>query len=933
MSSLMNYGTTKTFQIPIDHLDYKFIETCTDVKHLEKILIILRSGEEGCYPDLTEFCEKRLESLDPKSRALRKDKPAATAASFPSEEWQAIEDDVEGWVTDIKVKEKTICFPKTENTFQEKLANLPPVRSSKSCPSITQNKSSENTLGKKKRMPRDYRDWDKFDVEKECSKIDEHCDEKSAKGIINSKMPKIEKRLDTAGSSEIEKHYIANHEKEKGNEAFRSGDFCEAVTYYTRSISAQPSIAAFNNRAQAEIKRQNWRNALNDCEKVLDLEPGNLKALLRRATVNSQLNNNHRAVEDLHRVLRDEPDNAIAQKLLSEVEEKLKTSENIIPKKAKRILIQEVEGSDEGEAEDEKNDEADKGDGVPVGGETAEEEERSAMGNAQKKFPGREEEPTAWKKRDDGDSGPRKDVPGRGNKGGSPKEADNARNACQRRPEQSPAAPGAGAAPPAVNGPTSLLPPTAATLKDQGNELFKHGQFGAAVAKYSEAIESLRNPGTAIPEELSILYSNRAACYLKDGNCGDCIEDCTRALELQPFSIKPLLRRALAYESVEKYRQAYVDYKTVLQIDSGIQSANDSINRITRTLMDQDGLNWREKLPPIPAVPVSAQSHRWAGSCTPSKAKAQVTNSKTSEEMFLSLKQEGNALVKKAQFRQALEKYNACVKLNSNECSIYTNRALCYLKLDQFDEARQDCDRALQLDDANVKAFYRRAIAHKGLKNYQASINDLNKVLQMDQNVSEARKELEEVTQSLKARKNSIANSQEKQRKKIDIQEINEKKEDGRKSKDLISSVATERVENRPEETSKKITIFKPTNAYDFGQLMNAVRAEKDSAACAELLTTVEPKDLPSFLSNKLEVDTFLIIIQSLKSYLLEEQPTLVYQHLLYLSKADRFEINLKLLSQSEKNQVRQLFDALLQKQHQKLIFEDVPSLSRNYYL
>lgn len=34
--------------------------------------------------------------------------------------------------------------------------------------------------------------------------------------------------------------------------------------------------------------------------------------------------------------------------------------------------------------------------------------------------------------------------------------------------------------------------------------------------------------GTDSPDDLCILYSNRAACYLKDGNSQDCIQDCTR---------------------------------------------------------------------------------------------------------------------------------------------------------------------------------------------------------------------------------------------------------------------------------------------------------------------------------------------------------------------------------------------------------------------
>lgn len=52
-----------------------------------------------------------------------------------------------------------------------------------------------------------------------------------------------------------------------------------------------------------------------------------------------------------------------------------------------------------------------------------------------------------------------------------------------------------------------------------------------------------------------------------------------RAMQLQPFFLKALLRRAMAYESLERYRKAYVDYKTVLQIDTGVQAAHDSVHR------------------------------------------------------------------------------------------------------------------------------------------------------------------------------------------------------------------------------------------------------------------------------------------------------------------------------------------------------------------
>uniref|UniRef100_A0A8C0GPN9 Sperm-associated antigen 1 n=1 Tax=Chelonoidis abingdonii TaxID=106734 RepID=A0A8C0GPN9_CHEAB len=245
---------------------------------------------------------------------------------------------------------------------------------------------------------------------------------------------------------------------------------------------------------------------------------------------------------------------------------------------------------------------------------------------------------------------------------------------------------------------SNLLPATAAKLKSEGNEFFKNGQFGEAVLRYSEAIENVINLGVQSQDDLSILYSNRAACYLKEGNC-------------------------TLFLSMERYRQAYIDYKMVLQIDSGIQAANDSVNRITRTLIDQDGPSWRDKLPPIPVVPVSAQLHKWDGGSLTSETKRKKIGTIVKrvspaqpEENFRTLKNEGNEFVKKGKYREALMKYNECMKLNSKECAIYTNRALCYLKLYQYEEAKQDCDHVLQVEVSNVKAFYRRALAYKGLQ-------------------------------------------------------------------------------------------------------------------------------------------------------------------------------------------------------------------------
>ncbi|AWP21612.1 putative sperm-associated antigen 1A-like [Scophthalmus maximus] len=306
-----------------------------------------------------------------------------------------------------------------------------------------------------------------------------------------------------------------------------------------------------------------------------------------------------------------------------------------------------------------------------------------------------------------------------------------------------------------LDAPAGALPPHLARLKNEGNRLFKHGQFGDAVEKYTRAIDGCAEAGIESPEDVCILYSNRAACYLKDGNSTECIQDCTKALELQPYSLKPLLRRAMAYESLERYRQAYVDYKTVLQMDTGVQAAHDSVHRITKMLIEQDGPEWRGKLPEIPAVPLSVQQQHRQKPISIELAQARAARAaqdevRKQEAQFTLSKQKGNDLVKKGHFQEALEKYTECLTMKPDECSVYTNRAICLLRLNRFQEAKQDCDSALQLEPGNKKAFYRRALAYKGLQDYLSASSDLQEVLQLDPNVREAEEELEVVTSLLR---------------------------------------------------------------------------------------------------------------------------------------------------------------------------------------
>lgn len=83
------------YEIPVDHLDFKYVRECCNAKEVERILRILRSNEEGYYPDLQACTETRLRELNPGSKLLREELPAISVDALPTEERNQLQGDME----------------------------------------------------------------------------------------------------------------------------------------------------------------------------------------------------------------------------------------------------------------------------------------------------------------------------------------------------------------------------------------------------------------------------------------------------------------------------------------------------------------------------------------------------------------------------------------------------------------------------------------------------------------------------------------------------------------------------------------------------------------------------------------------------------------------------------------------------------------------
>uniref|UniRef100_A0A8C1IBI1 E3 ubiquitin-protein ligase CHIP n=1 Tax=Cyprinus carpio TaxID=7962 RepID=A0A8C1IBI1_CYPCA len=69
-------------------------------------------------------------------------------------------------------------------------------------------------------------------------------------------------------------------------------------------------------------------------------------------------------------------------------------------------------------------------------------------------------------------------------------------------------------------------------------------------------------------------------------------------------------------------------------------------------------------------------------------------------------KEQGNRLFLSRKYQEATTCYSKAINRNPSVAVYYTNRALCYVKLQQYDKALADCKHALELDSQSVKDKY-----------------------------------------------------------------------------------------------------------------------------------------------------------------------------------------------------------------------------------
>lgn len=350
------------YDMIVEYLSFEHIDKCDNIRELEKILKILRSGEEGHYPHLEKAAEEKLRKYSPNNHLLRVETPVIRTSALAHQDRELVSNDMQKWAEDMSSRDNLLRSQEISTSITE---DTPAIRNSSVSKSVIEknrmNKSSSpqpKTKSSQKCTPNDYTFWDKFDADGEVLKMDLEEERLAEKKLIERKQQEeiqrskdkikmeeeeaVRDRLrnmrNTAGSGDdlafSEREFNSLQEKAKGNEYFRDRELMKALEHYTRSISFLPNVDAFNNRAQTYLKLNDHSSAMEDCKSVLSMDPKNVKAYYRRGCALFSLEKYQDALDDFEKALEMNPNDKDIQEYVKKARLKLG-----IPVSSKRVRM------------------------------------------------------------------------------------------------------------------------------------------------------------------------------------------------------------------------------------------------------------------------------------------------------------------------------------------------------------------------------------------------------------------------------------------------------------------------------------------------------------------------------------------------------------------------------------------------------------------
>jgi len=384
----MSASNKSVNEVTLEDIDFDVVKECRDKKFCLRYIKLLED-DGGYFKELLDACKDKLLELDPKEYYKLYPMPIS------QDDVDSAINDLLEWESNVKETDQSLKNAKKQSgVIWDEYGTAPPVeapiRGQEDQAPKKKTKARENVTNSKEKFPekitdvdsvdksvyaRDktrmkdyYTAWDKFDIEKMEQDIDEEerrLEEEKKKHFEDMKEEQESwKKTSVVGAAkelpanlpEAQKRYLADTEKEKGNEAFYARDYDEAEAYYTRSIHFNPTDASiWSNRALVRLKVGKPQEALKDCNKALEVNPKYMKAWHRKGKALCELHDYEDAIVCFQKAMALSPGNTqingdlmtARKKLKLHKDEPEKTPPVHNPRTESRTVVEEIEEEDE----------------------------------------------------------------------------------------------------------------------------------------------------------------------------------------------------------------------------------------------------------------------------------------------------------------------------------------------------------------------------------------------------------------------------------------------------------------------------------------------------------------------------------------------------------------------------------------------------------
>lgn len=265
----------------------------------------------------------------------------------------------------------------------------------------------------------------------------------------------------------------------------------------------------------------------------------------------------------------------------------------------------------------------------------------------------------------------------------------------------------------------------ASNARNLGNNYFNVKNYSRAIEIYSVSIKI--SPESDF--DVSLSYSNRAACYLVQGLHQETIADCSKAIKLNSKYLKAFERRSKSYVVLGNLNDAAFDVMVCCILEdfknqSSTKRLDELLKNSAEKIADDMQSNRSPSLPSNYAINEMLSSF-------PFPFKGVVLSSLPSNL------QESIQKLNKKQFKAAFEGFLSSIKSLSEDDGPLLSVAheFCgtfFLFEGSLNEAKSSLEKALQANPKNTNAIIKMAIWHLENSNFSEMMTAINEAISID---------------------------------------------------------------------------------------------------------------------------------------------------------------------------------------------------------